>query len=287
MSSSERTSPTRRETLVAQTLVEMADTLEDDFDVITFGDRLAQRCVDLLGMTEAGVVIADPAGGLQVLASSSEQMRFVELVEVQAGDGPCPDAYRFGRAVSEDDLCGASGARWPEFTPAALAAGFRSAYAIPLQRRQHRVGALNLFSDVPAGLDPDDRPLAQALADTAVIAILQQRSLQDRQVLTEQLQRALDSRVVLEQAKGVIAQQASIAPDDGFPLLRDFARRRNRRLTDVARSVIEGALSASDLLPGEPDPALVPRRMSRGSAAIAPAAPMAPAPMAAAPAPSA
>lgn len=237
---------------MAQTLVELADTLEDDFDIITFAGRLAQRCVDLLGASEAGVVIADPTGGLEVLASSSEQMRFVEIIEVQAGDGPCPDAYRFGQAVIEDDLCGPSATRWPTFTPAAVAAGFRSAYAIPLRRREHRIGALNLFSDVPAGLDPDDGPLAQALADTAVIAILQQRSRQDRQLLTEQLQRALDSRIVVEQAKGIIAQQAKLGPDEAFPLLRDFARHHNRRLTDVARDVVVGALSASGLRLGEP-----------------------------------
>lgn len=278
MPSSERTPSTRRETLVAQTLVELVDTLDDSFDVITFANRLAQRCVDVLGVTEAGVAIADPAGGLQVLASSSEQMRFVELVEVQSADGPCPEAHRLGRPVSEDDLCLPSAARWPVFTPAALGAGFRSAYAIPLRRHQHRVGALNLFSQVPAGLHRDDRPLAQALADTAVIAILQQRSLRDHQLLADQLQRALDSRIVLEQAKGMIAQQAELGPDDAFPLLRDFARHHNRRLTDVARAVIAGALSASDLLAGGPAPARAPRPLSWGSL------PPLPAPVAAAPA---
>ena len=235
-----------REELIGKTFVELADTLVEDYDVIEFLHVLAERCVQLLGVTEAGVVLSDAHGRLRPLASSSQRMQLMELIEVQTDDGPCLDCCQDGRQVREDDLEGATG-RWPHFAPAALDAGFRSTYAVPMRLREERIGALNLFSDRVNGLTEEDQALGQAMADVATIGLLHERVLQERTVVTGQLQTALNSRIAVEQAKGMVAEQAGVDMGEAFELLRSYARSHNRRLGEVVAAVIKRELSADQL----------------------------------------
>ena len=235
-----------REELIGRTFVELADTLVEDYDVIEFLHLLAERCVQLLGVSEAGVVLFDAHGRLRPLASSSERMQLVELIEVQTEDGPCLDCCRDGRPVHEDDLEGAS-ERWPQFAPAALDAGFRSTYAVPMRLHEERIGALNLFADRVDGLSEADQALGQAMADVATIGLLYERVLHERAIVSGQLQTALNSRIAVEQAKGLIAEQADVDMGEAFDLLRNYARSHNRRLRDVVADVINRDLSADQL----------------------------------------
>ena len=235
-----------REELIGRTFVELADTLVEDYDVIEFLHLLAERCVELLGVSEAGVVLFDAHGRLRPLASSSERMQLVELIEVQTEDGPCLDCCRDGRPVLEDDLEAASG-RWPHFAPAALDAGFRSTYAVPMRLREERIGALNLFADRVNGLTETDQALGQAMADVATIGLLHERVLQEHAVVSGQLQTALNSRIAVEQAKGLIAERAHLDMSEAFDLLRGYARHHNRRLGDVVAEVLNRELSAEQL----------------------------------------
>jgi len=235
-----------RETLLARALVELADTLVADFDVVELLTRLADRCVEVLDVGAAGLMLAGPDGELRVMASSSETMRMLELFELQAKEGPCLDCYRSGAPVLEADLA-VIGTRWPHFAPEALAAGFRSVQALPMRLRGTVIGALNLFGADPAEMQSVDIESAQALADVATIAILQERKSHHTQVLNEQLQHALNSRIVIEQAKGMVAERASINMPAAFSALRSYARLHNLRLVDVARSIVAGSLGPAAL----------------------------------------
>jgi hypothetical protein len=245
-----------RQELLGRAFVELADTLVDGYDLIDFLHLLGDRCVALLGVSEAGVVLADAGGALRVLASSSERMRNLELLEVQNQDGPCLDAWRTGAAASEADLARHGPARWPHFAPAALECGFQSVYALPMRLRETRIGALNLFADEPGALSDEDAELGQAMADVASIGILQERFAHEQVVLTDQLQSALNSRIVLEQAKGVVAEQTKLDMDSAFGLLRGYARNHSRRLGEVATDVVQRRLSAAAL--GAPGTAPTP-----------------------------
>jgi hypothetical protein len=248
-----------REDLVARTFVELADTLVEGYDPIEFLHLLTERCVSLLGMTEAGVVLADSQGQLRALASSSERMRLIELIEVQRQDGPCLDCWRSGEAVREDRLTEAT-ARWPLFAPAALEAGFGSVYAVPMRLRDERLGALNLFANEARGLDEPDETLAQAMADVATIGILNERFIRQREEVSEQLQVAFTTRVVLEQAKGVVAQATNKDMDEAFALLRGYARHNNLLLSDVAKRVIAHDLAVDSLAVPDRTPVARSRR---------------------------
>ena len=235
-----------RETTLARTLVELADTLVDDFDVVDLLTRLADRCVEVLDVQTAGIMLAAPDGQLRVLASSSEAMRVLELFEIQAQEGPCLDSHRTGTRIVNQDLAGVNG-RWPHFAAEALAAGFQSVHALPMRLRGSVIGALNLFRSGTGEMGPADIEVAQAFADVATIAILQHRAAQEAQVLNEQLTHALNSRVVIEQAKGMIAERLGLDMERSFAALRNHARNHNLRLADVANAVITGALAASAL----------------------------------------
>jgi GAF domain-containing protein len=223
---------------LTRTFVDLADTLVDEFDVIELLHVLTSRCVDLLGVDAAGVMLADSHGRLRLAASSSEAARLLELIELQNDEGPCLDAFRTGRQVSYVDD-GPTPAPWPLFASHARAGGFLSVHAVPLRLRRQIIGALNLFGQSPVQLPPEDVRVAQAFADIATIAILQERLVKEREVLAAQLQTALDSRVVIEQAKGVLAERLGFDMDTAFSTLRDAARRANRRLSDVARDVVD------------------------------------------------
>jgi GAF domain-containing protein len=240
-----------REAMLARTFVELADTLVADFDVVELLTLLVDRCVDVLDVGEAGIMLVAPEGDLRVMASSSEAMRVLELFELQAQEGPCLDCYRTGGAVVNQDLATVDG-RWPRFAPEALAAGFHSVQALPMRLRGTVIGALNLFHIEPGEMRQPDTAAAQALADVATIAILQHRAAQEAQVVNEQLNVALNSRVVIEQAKGMVAERNGLTMEDAFSTLRSHARNHNLRLAGVARDVIDGKLAASAL---DPSPA--------------------------------
>ncbi len=248
---------TREEQLV-EAFVEAADTLVDDFDVIEFLHVVAGRCVQLLGVDAAGLMLADRFGQLHATAASTESARLLELFELQADAGPCMDAFRTGVRVVNVDL-GASRERWPRFAEAAQAAGFVSVHALPLRLRATIIGALNLFVAGPGTLSDADVRAGQALADMATIGILAQRSVQQAELLATQLQRALSSRVTIEQAKGVLAERRRITVDEAFALLRVYARGHNLHLSDLARQVADGTSIATDLLCG-PQHDAVPAR---------------------------
>ena len=235
-----------RESMLARTFVELADSLVADFDVVELLTVLAQSCVEVLDVAAAGLMLVAPDGGLRVMASSSDAMRTLELFEVQAQEGPCLDCYRTGEPVVNQDLASAD-ARWPHFAKEALAAGFCSVDALPLRLRGTVIGALNLFHLSTGEMPPADVQAAQALADIATIGILQHRASLEAQVVNEQLNHALVSRIVIEQAKGMVAERAHVEMSHAFAMLRAHARSHNLRLADLARDVIAGAVSVSTL----------------------------------------
>jgi transcriptional regulator with GAF, ATPase, and Fis domain len=226
--------------LLSDTFVDLADTLVADFDVVDFLHLLADRSVALLGAAAAGVVLADPRGELRVAAASSEAAGLMELFQVQNDQGPCLDCFRTGQPVTAADLAG-PGQPWPRFAAAATQAGFRAVEALPMRLRDEVIGALNLFRAAPGPLDPSDLRVGQALADIATIGLLQERNVRRSETAAEQLQAALNSRVIIEQAKGKLAERLATDTDHAFALLREYARNTNQRLTDVARNFVDSA----------------------------------------------
>ena len=227
---------------LAEAFVALADTLVDDFDVVDFLHELTVRCAQVLGVSAAGVLLTDQRGALRVVAASTEQTRLLELLQSQTDQGPCPECFHTGRPVAVADLSTSTTARrWPRFVAAASQIGFASVHALPMRLRTDVIGALNLFGTQPGALDGDTTRLAQALADVATIGLLQARAIRQRDTIAEQLQTALNSRVVIEQAKGVIAERRHIDVDQSFTLLRGTARTSNRRLSELARAVVDGS----------------------------------------------
>jgi transcriptional regulator with GAF, ATPase, and Fis domain len=226
--------------LLSDTLVELADTMVAEFDVIDFLHLLTDRSVALLAASAAGVVLADPRGELRLAAASSEEAGLLELFQLQNDQGPCLECFRTGRPVTAGDLTG-SAQRWPRFAEAAAASGFRAVEALPMRLRDQVIGALNLFRAEPGPLDPADLRIGQALADVATIGLLHERNVRRGEAVAEQLQAALNSRVIIEQAKGKLAERLGIDMDRAFTMLRDYARNTNQHLTDVARTFVDGA----------------------------------------------
>jgi GAF domain-containing protein len=233
-----------RETLLADTFLRLADNLVDDFDVIDVLSTLSSRCVELLGAAASGILLADIGGALQVMAASNEQVNVLELFQIQSQEGPCLDAFHTGQAVAQGDL--RSDNPWPRFTAMALEAGFQAVHAFPMAVRAKVLGTLNLFMTEPGPLSPSDVAVAQALAHGATLALLQNQATLDSQRLTGQLQRALNSRVTIEQAKGVISELARVGTDEAFNRLRSFARDHNAKLTDVAIALVQRTLPEAD-----------------------------------------
>jgi GAF domain-containing protein len=227
---------------VAQAFVELAGALVNGYDVVDLLDRLIAHCVQLLEVDAAGLVLADPSGALQVMVATSERARFLEVLQLHAASGPCLDCYRTGLPVNVSDLA-ADGHRWPALAAAAQHGGYRAVHAVPLAFQDQTLGAMNLFTTEPGSLSSTDHTIAEALAEVATVAILGQRALRRSGQVAEQLQAALNSRVVIEQAKGMLAQQGGFDLTAAFAALRTHVRRHNQRLTDGAREVVEGTLT--------------------------------------------
>lgn len=235
-----------RELLIARTFVEMADSLVEDFDVVDLLTVLADRCVEVFDVAAAGLMLGSADGELRVLASSSEAMRVLELLEVQADEGPCVDCYRSGNPIVNATLDELD-SRWPRFAPKAVEAGFRSVHALPMRLRGQTIGAVNMFRVDEGRMSDADTIAAQALADVATIAILAHRAFRTERMVNEQLTQALSTRIVIEQAKGVVAESADLDMEAAFARLRGHARNHNLRLSDVAYAVSTKALPVVSL----------------------------------------
>jgi transcriptional regulator with GAF, ATPase, and Fis domain len=234
-----------RETLLADTFLRLADTLVDDFDVIDVLSTLSSRCVELLDAAASGIAVVDARGRLQVMAASSEAANVLELFQVHNGEGPCQDAFRLGIPVADGKL--RLNDRWPRFAPLAVAAGFEAVHAFPLVVRANVLGSLTLLMSKSGSLGDADVVIAQALAHAATLTLLQNQAAEDAQRLTGQLQGALNSRITIEQAKGVISELAHVTTDEAFVRLRSFARNHNTKLTDLAGDVVRRTLDRDAL----------------------------------------
>ncbi len=233
----DRRDGTARDAMLARAFVRLADTLVSDFDIVEFLHGLSADSVEILGAEAAGVMLADGRGGLRLIASSEERMRLLELFELQGAEGPCLDAFSLGRPVQAS--AADSRARWPVFGPHASEVGFQTMCAVPLRIRTDIIGALNLFRGDDEPFTDAEMELAQAMAEMAAIALIQERALREHSLLTGQLQAALNSRVVVEQAKGMLAEYLNITVNEAFALLRNYAREHNRKLSEVASEVVE------------------------------------------------
>jgi GAF domain-containing protein len=235
-------------TRMAQVFVELADTLTENFDVVDFLQTLTDRCVELLDADASGLMLTDQRGGLTLMAATLERARVLELFELQVQEGPCLECFQTGAAITNVDLSEAR-RRWPTFSPAAVRAGFGATHALPMRLRGRVIGALNLFTDEPVQLSDTDIAVGQAMADVATIGLLHQRNTHEQTILSEQLQSALHSRVVVEQAKGVLAARAGISVNEAFVRLRAHARSHNVSLTEVANAVVDGTLAETAVAP--------------------------------------
>jgi GAF domain-containing protein len=226
---------------LAETLVELADTLSAEFDLDSFLRLLAKRCVRLLEVEAAGVFLADHG-----VVASTERVTLLELSAQRYEEGPWRDCLRTGEQIAAPDLAEEHG-RWPRYAAAARRAGFAATHTVPLRRREELVGTLTLFRGSPGELDKPDTRLAQAMADIAAIGLLGVRALRRQETLVAQLQHALNSRVVIEQAKGVLAERLGMNMPTAFAALRDYARSHNARVSELALSIVDGKFD-TDLL---------------------------------------
>jgi GAF domain-containing protein len=234
-----------REARLASTFARLADTLADDFDIVEFLHGLSADSVEILGAGAAGVMLDDGRGGLRLVASSEERMRLLELLELQGSQGPCLEAFARGRTVQASAADSLN--RWPAFAPQAAEAGFQRMCAVPLRVRAQVIGVLNLFRGSDEAFTAAEIEIAQAMAQMAAIALIQEQALRQSGALTEQLQTALASRVVIEQAKGMIAEYLATSVDNAFRLLRRYTRDHNRKLTEVATDIINRQITSQAL----------------------------------------
>ena len=248
-----------REELISLAFVTLADTLVDEYDVIELLDRLVGFCVQLLPADAAGIVLGDARRELRAMAASEEAAHVMELLQLQNDEGPCLDCFQSAQPVSVADLAEAAG-RWPRFVAAVeQRSDFHSVHALPLRLRGRAIGALNLFGGVPGPLPEPDLALGQALADVATIGILQERAIRRGEVVNEQLQGALNSRVVIEQAKGALAQSSGLATDAAFDRLRHYARTHSIRLSELARRIVAKEADPAEVIAGTPPGTRRPR----------------------------
>ncbi|HEX6286227.1 MAG TPA: GAF and ANTAR domain-containing protein [Acidimicrobiia bacterium] len=243
---------TFREGRLVRVMVSMADTLVSEFDAVDLFYELVMSCTDLLEVAQAGLLLTDGNGELRVVAASSEATGVLELLELENHGGPGAEAFRTGRPVRSGELAGSQALhRWPDFGEAALSEGFRSVTAVPMRLRDQVAGALDLFLTEAEDLSDEDLTVAQALADLATIAILQDRSTIDDRTLISQLRTALETRVLIEQAKGIVAHEAGLNMDEAFGHIRNHARNNNERLRDISAAIVSGDLTPARLTSGD------------------------------------
>jgi GAF domain-containing protein len=235
-----------REAALARAFVRLADTLASDFDIVDFLQGLSVDSVEILGAEAAGVMLTDARGGLRLIASSDERMRLLELFELQGAEGPCLDAFSTGRPLQAN--ASSSRIRWPAFAQRSSDSGFQMMCAVPLRVRTNVIGAMNLFRATDEPFTDDEMGIAQAMAEMAAIGLIQERALREHSLLTEQLQAALNSRVIIEQAKGMLAEYLKVTMAEAFKLLRTYARDHNRKLSDVARDVVDRKITSTALI---------------------------------------
>lgn len=244
-----------RETLLVRTFVTVADSLVADYDIIDLLQTLVDRCTDLFDASAAGIILGPDDRHLEVIVSTGEASRSIGLMQLRAGEGPCVEAVTSGRVVSVSSRAEMHD-RWPTFADASSESGYVSVHAIPLRLRGETIGSLNLFRDLEGALNESDATAAQALADVATISVLQERVIRDSTLVREQLQRALDSRVVIEQAKGVISHTHQLDMDSAYRLIRYHSRSSQTSLSAVAAGVIDGSVKIE--LPTPPRGASAP-----------------------------
>jgi GAF domain-containing protein len=232
---------------LAEVMVEIADTLVDDFDLMAFLYTLTLRTAELIDASEVGLMVTDAEGDLQFVAASREVAETLELFQQQVHEGPCFEAFSTGTAVTNVELSG-SVDRWPRFAPLALKSGFSVVHAFPMRLRDQVIGALNVFTEPDRLLAEPQLAVVRGLADVATISLLQERALRRATLLSEQLQVALTSRVLIEQAKGALAQLHGIDVDEAFQLLRAYGRRHHHRLTDLAQGCLSNPDDYPDLM---------------------------------------
>lgn len=230
-----------REDLLIDTFATLADTLVADYDVVDLLQTLVESCASLFDITAAGILLADADGELEVVASTSEASRLVEVMQLSARAGPCVECFTTGTVVSLPDVEDSPPA-WQRFRDSAREQGFAAVHAIPLRLRDTTIGALNLMSTVTGALGQQDMRAAQALADVATIGILQERTLRESNSVRDQLTNALSSRVLIEQAKGVIAHSRGVSMEEAFTLLRNHARSNRVMLSQVAQGLVDQTL---------------------------------------------
>lgn len=252
------TAPTR-ESKLSRAFVTLADTLVADFDLVDLLQTLVDTCLDVLDVEAAGLLLRTPGSELRVVVSTTEDAEFVEFVQLSAASGPCMECVATGRAVAVEDI-ETKADRWPEFREAALARGFRSLQATPLRLRDDVIGTMNLLDSHPGALNEQDVAVAQALSDVATIGILAERGAREQGVVTAQLRGALDSRIVIEQAKGILAHSRGLSMNDAFTALRSFARSNNLSIRDVAAGLVERRLEPGRVVAASTDGRSVRRR---------------------------
>lgn len=236
-----------REARLLETFALLADTLVDDYDVVELLQTLVDACRDLLDTTDAGILLADSSGVLELIVSTSEAAELVEVMQVGAAAGPCVESYRSGSRVSLPNIDDAPEI-WREFQRTARDNGFAAVEAIPMRLRDITIGTLNLLRSTPGSPPEEDVATARAFADVATIGILHERTLRESEILATQLQTALNSRVLIEQAKGVVSFTAGVPVHEAFTLIRAYARGRGLRLSDVAAQLVSRELRI------DPDP---------------------------------
>jgi GAF domain-containing protein len=244
-----------REQQVVKALVALADTLVADYDVTDFMHVLATRSVELLPVDAAGLLLSDQRGQLQVVAASDHRADLLDLLEAQRRDGPCWDSFTTGHPIVVEDTESAAERDapiaeepWPRFTNRRRELGYKSVYAIPLRLRDEVIGALNLLRGSTGGLVERELLLARGLADIATIGLLQERAVREQHVIARQLQTALTTRMVIEQAKGVLAERTGRSMDSSFNSMRTYASAHRQHLGDVAQAVVDNRIPASDII---------------------------------------
>lgn len=235
-----------REAQINTAFVAVADTLTTDFDVVDLLATLVEQCVSILDTDAGGLMLADESGQLQLMTSTTEAADFVEVMQLNADSGPCIESFTTGKVVSVSDI--AVSQKWPDFQRSALQNGFNSAHAVPLKLRGQVIGTMNLFASRVGVLTGRDAAVAQALADVATIGILQERISRETTIVNDQLHRALDSRILIEQAKGMIAHSLAIQIDDAFAVLRSYARNNNLTIRAVAEGITDRTIAAHVLI---------------------------------------